>query len=132
MFTTSCKLRAYEINHFQQDTADDIKRLDQDPPLRITRERKIKNVINMQNLRRAERELLNGGSVMDFLRKARHTFGNANKKYFKLLLEALENDAELGGDIQDEEEEPAPVQVEYILFTTSCELHQLFVQFDNN
>ena len=68
----------------------------------------------MQNLRRAERELLNGGSVMDFLRKARHTFGNANKKYFKLLLEALENDTELGGDIQDEEEEPAPAQVEYI------------------
>ena len=86
----------------------------------------------MQNLRRAERELLNGGSVMDFLRKARHTFGNANKKYFKLLLEALENDTELGGDIQDEEEEPAPVQVEYILFTTSCELQNLSASFDNN
>ena len=69
----------------------------------------------MQNLRKAERELLNGGTVMDFLRKARHTFGNANKKYFNLLLEAIENDAELGGDIQDEDEEEeaaaAPVQV---------------------
>ena len=40
---------------------------------------------------------------------ARHTFGKANKRYFKLLLEAIENDSELGGDIQDDEE-PAPVQ----------------------
>ena len=42
---------------------------------------------------------------MAFLRRARHTFGNANKKYFTKLLEAIENDAQLGGDIQEDEEE---------------------------
>ena len=64
-------------------------------------------------LRKAERELESGGTVMAFLRKARHTFGNANKKYFTKLLEAIENDAELGGDIQEEEEqEEVPVQVQ--------------------
>ena len=95
-----------------EDTSHDIGRLSRDPPVRITREAKIKNVINRQNLRKAERELENGGTVMTFLRKARHTFGNANKKYFTKLLEAIENDAELGGDIQEEEEqEEAPVQV---------------------
>ena len=49
---------------------------------------------------------------MDFLRKARHTFGKANKKYFKLLHEAIENDTEFGGVIQDYEEEEAPIQDE--------------------
>ena len=47
-----------------------------------------------------------------FLWKARYTFGNANKKYFAKLLEAIENDAELGGDIQEEEDEEAAVQVQ--------------------
>ena len=50
------------------------------------------------------RELESGGTVMAFLWKARHTFGNANKKYFAKLLEAIENDDELGGNIQEEEE----------------------------
>ena len=75
----------------------------------LSRPQKIKNVVNMHNLRRAEFELRHGGTIMDFLRKARHTFGKANKRYFKLLLEAIENDSELGGDIQDDEE-PAPAQ----------------------
>ena len=50
---------------------------------------------------------------MTFLRKARYTFGNANKKYFIKLIEAIENDAELGGEIQEEEDEveEAPVEV---------------------
>ena len=56
---------------------------------------------------------------MSFLRKARHTFGNANKKYFTKLLEAIENDAELGGDIQEEEEQDeAPVQVHTCMLKT--------------
>ena len=102
-----------------EDISDDIGRLNQDPPKRITREVKIKNVINMQNLRKAERELESGGTVMAFLRKARHTFGNANKKYFSKLLEAIENDAVLGGDIQEEEEqEEAPVQVRICMLKT--------------
>ena len=95
-----------------EDTSYDIGRLSRDPPVRITREAKIKNVINRETLRKAERELENGGTVMAFLRKARHTFGNANKKYFTKLLEAIENDAELGGDIQEEEDEEAAVQVQ--------------------
>ena len=61
---------------------------------------------------------------MTFLRKARHTFGNANKKYFTRLIEAIENDAELGGEIQEDvdKEEEAPVEVHInmlkILFST--------------
>ena len=102
-----------------EDTSDDIARLSQDPPGRISREVKIKNVINMLNLRKAERELENGGSVMTFLRKARHTFGNANKKYFTKLIEAIENDAELGGDIQEEEDpEETLVQVNTSMLKT--------------
>ena len=92
-----------------EDVSGDIGHLNQDPPLQISRPQKIKNVVNMHNLRRAEFELRHGGTIMDFLRKARHTFGKANKRYFKLLLEAIENDSELGGDIQDDEE-PAPAQ----------------------
>ena len=81
-----------------------------------------RNVINRQNLRKAERELEGGGTVMAFLRRARHTFGNAIKKYFTKLLEAIENDAQLGGDIQEDEDEQeeAPVQVyELILINVS-------------
>ena len=88
-----------------EDTTDDIARLSRDPPGRISRDVLIRNVINRQNLRKAERELEGGGTVMAFLRRARHTFGNANKKYFTKLLEAIENDAQLGGDIQEDEEE---------------------------
>ena len=105
-----------------EDTTDDIARLSRDPPGRISREVPIRNVINKQNLRRAERELESGGTVMAFLRKARHTFGNANKKYFTKLIEAIENDAQLGGDIQEDEDEQeeAPVQVyELILINVS-------------
>ena len=110
-----------------EDTSNDIGRLNRDPPGRITREVKIKNVINMQNLRKAERELENGGSVMCFLRKARHTFGNANKKYFTKLIEAIENDAELGGDIQEEEEQDeAPVQVHTCMLKTMKTLCQSY------
>ena len=66
----------------------------------------------MLNLRKAEREQESCETVMAFIRKARHTFGNANKKYFSKLLEAIENDDELGGDIQEEEEqEETPAQV---------------------
>ena len=66
----------------------------------------------MANLRRAEAELLQGGSSMAFLRKARHTFGKHNKKYFEILEAAIEYDAELGGDIMiDEEEEQPPAHV---------------------
>ena len=95
-----------------EDISGDIGRLSQDPPLRITRPPRIKNVVNMANLRRAEAELLQGGSSMAFLRKARHTFGKHNKKYFEILEAAIEYDAELGGDIMiDEEEEQPPEHV---------------------
>ena len=93
-----------------EKTSDDIGRLDADPPIRITRPQRIKNVINQSNLRKAERELQDGGSVMEFLRKARHSFGKVNKKYFSLLQAAIEEDGELGGDIQ-EIEETLPVNV---------------------
>ena len=96
---------ALKIWEVFEDTTDDIARLSRNPPGRIARDVPIRNVINKQNLRRAERELEAGGTVMAFLRKARHTFGNANKKYFTKLMEAIENDAQLGGDIQEDEEE---------------------------
>lgn len=88
-----------------EKASDDIGRLDADPPIRITRPQRIKNVINQSNLREAERELQHGGSVMQFLRKARHSFGKVNKKYFTLLQAAIEEDDELGGEIQEDEED---------------------------
>ena len=109
-----------------EDTTDDIARLSRDPPGRIARDVPIKNVLNVQNLRKAERELESGGTVMTFLRRARHTFGNANKKYFTKLMEAIENDAELGGDIQEDEEEQeeasVPVNTSLLktVFSTLC------------
>ena len=91
-----------------EDISGDIGRLSQDPPVRVARPQRIKNVVNMANLRCAEAELMAGGSSMQFLRKARHTFGRRNKKYFEILQKAIEQDAELGGDIVVEEEEEEP------------------------
>ena len=63
-------------------------------------------MINKAKLRRAETELLAGGDNMTFLRKARHTFGTRNKKYFELLEAQIDYDEQLGGDIEDEEDQP--------------------------
>ena len=89
-----------------EDVENDIGRLNQVPPLPISRPTRIKNVINKAQLRRAETELLAGGDNMTFLRKARHTFGTRNKKYFELLEAAIDYDEQLGGDIEDEEDQP--------------------------
>ena len=92
-----------KVHDILEKTSDDIGRLDADPPIRITRPQRIKNVINQKNLREAERELESGGSVMQFLRKARHSFGKVNKRYFNLLQAAIEEDDQLGGDIEDDD-----------------------------
>ena len=89
-----------------EDVENDIGRLNQVPPLPISRPTRIKNVINKAQLRRAETELLAGGDNMTFLRKARHTFTTRNKKYFELLEAAIDYDEQLGGDIEDEEDQP--------------------------
>ena len=108
-----------------EDTSNQMGRLDADPPIRITRPPKVKNVINQANLRAAERDLERGGSVMDFLRKARHTFGKVNQKYFNLLMTTLEEDNEIGGEIQEIEEEEAPAQVVHV------ESFEFFVVIEN-
>ena len=68
-------------------------------------------MINKAKLRRAETELLAGGDNMTFLRKARHTFATRNKKYFVLLEAAIDHDEQLGGDIEDDEEDQPPEPV---------------------
>ena len=94
-----------------EDTSLQIGRLDADPPIRITRPPKVKNVINQAKLRAAEQELLRGGSVMDFLCTARHTFVMVNQKYFNLLITTIEEDNEIGGEIQLDEDDDAPAEV---------------------
>ena len=42
---------------------------------------------------------------MEFLRTARHTFGRVNQKYFNLLINTIEEDNEIGGEIQEIQEE---------------------------
>ena len=104
-------------------------RLDADPPIKISRPQKIRNVINSQRLKKAEEKLRNqqGPSnerytPMQFLRVARHTFTLSNRKYFKQLEETLTEDPSLGGDIETNEEQEEQVKNTVIPFT----------YFDNN
>ena len=48
---------------------------------------------------------------MEFLRTARHTFGRVNQKYFNLLITTIEEDNEIGGEIQLDEDDDAPAEV---------------------
>ena len=73
---------------------------------------KFRNVINSQRLKKAEEKLRNqqGPSnedytPMQFLRVARHTFTQSNRKYFKQLEASLTEDPNLGGDIEPHEVE---------------------------
>ena len=101
-----------------------------DPPVRITRPPKVKNVINQTKLRAAERELQRGGSVMEFLHTARHTFGRVNQKYCNLLINTIEEDDEIGGEIQEiQEEDDAPAEVGHGILqlkTIDCKLNTCY------
>ena len=98
-----------------------MRRLDRGTQIR--RPKKVKSVINTEKLRKAEMKLrigADGYTPMKFLREASYTFSTTNKKYFAQLLKSLEEDPELGGDIQDEEddEDDEPEQVT-LQFSTS-------------
>ena len=88
-----------------------MERLDRDPPIKITRKIKIRNILNNERLRKAEQKLRNGGihddgySPMQFLRVARYTFATSNRKYFKQLQESIEEDPNLGGEVVSDEED---------------------------
>ena len=90
-----------------------MQRLDSDPPLRIRRTTALKNVINTERLRKAELKLrigADGYTPMKFLQEVSHGFSTSNKKYFAQLIENLDEDPDLGGDIHEEEEEEAEVK----------------------
>ena len=88
-----------------------MERLDRDPPIKITRKIKIRNILNNERLRKAEQKLRNGGihddgyTTMQFLRVARYTFATSNRKYFKQLQESIEEDPNLGGEVVSDEED---------------------------
>ena len=79
-----------------------MKRLDRG--LKIRRDQKVKNVINTERLRKAERKLrmgADGYTPMKFLQEASHTFSTSNKNYFSQLADHLDDDPLIGGDIQE-------------------------------
>ena len=87
--------------------------------VKIRRPKKKRNVLNSRRLRMAEQKLRagrNGYDAMAFLREASHSFRESNAEYFSRLLESLDDDPDLGGDIPDDEsdqdEENAEEQVE--------------------
>ena len=85
-----------------EDVAKDMQSLEHG--VRIRRPRKTKNVLNTRRLRNAEQKLRtgrNGYDAMAFLREASHSFRESNKEYFSRLLQDLDDDPLLGGDIDD-------------------------------
>ena len=91
-----------------------MQRLDSDPPLRIRRTTKLKNVINTERLRKAEMKLrigAHGYTPLKFLQEVSHSFSTSNKKYFAQLIENLDDDPILGGDIQEHEGEDDDTEV---------------------
>ena len=109
-----------------QDTLADMRRLDNN--LAIRRRGRVKNVVNTEKLRKAEMKLRDGAAgytPMKFLREASHSFSTSNKKYFGLLIETLDEDPLLGGDVHtvddesDEEDDSVPVNILLHSFSTS-------------
>ena len=86
-----------------EDTSLQMSRLDNN--VKITRRQKMKNVLNTQRLRAAEDKLQRGiYSPMEFLRAASYSFAKTSQHYFTQLQENLENDPELGGEIQSDDD----------------------------
>ena len=82
-----------------------------DNNVKITRRQRIKNVLNTQRLRAAEDKLLRGVyTPMEFLRTASYSFAKTATKYFIQLLESLDDDPELGGEILSENEGDEDIQ----------------------
>lgn len=101
-----------------------MQRLDSDPPLKIRRTTRLKNVINTERLRRAELKLrigANGYTPLKFLQEVSHSFSTSNKKYFAQLIENLDEDPILGGDIQEDEDGDEEVITNAVLFPTVLE-----------
>ena len=87
-----------------EDTAGDMARLDQGVTIR--RPPKSKNVRLTQRLRAAEDKLRREDyTPMKFLRVASFTFSTSNKSYFTQLLQNLDDDPDLGGEIPSDEED---------------------------
>ena len=87
-----------------EDTAGDMARLDQGVTIR--RPPKSKNVRLTQRLRAAEDKLRREDyTPMKFLRVASFTFSTSNKSYFSQLLQNLDDDPDLGGEIPSDEED---------------------------
>ena len=75
--------------------------------VKIRRPKKTKNVLNARRLRIAEQKLLagrNGYDAMAFLREASHSFRESNAEYFSRLLENLDDDPLLGGDVPEDDQ----------------------------
>ena len=91
-----------------------MRRLDNN--LAIRRRGRVKNVVNTEKLRKAEMKLrvgVEGYTPMKFLREASYSFSTSNKKYFGLLIDTLDEDPLLGGDMQhveDDSEEDEEVE----------------------
>ena len=72
-------------------------------------------MINTERLRRAERKLrmgADGYTSMKFLREASHTFSTTNKNYFAQLVDQLDDDPLMGGELQeDDESDGEPTEV---------------------
>ena len=84
------------------DAQNDMGRLDYN--LKITEGRKNKNVLNTERLRTAERRLGDSYTSRQFLEVASHTFNITNKRYFRELEAALEDDPLRGEDEEDNDD----------------------------
>ena len=75
--------------------------------VKIRRPKKTKNVLNARRLRIAEQKLIagrNGYDAMAFLREASHSFRESNAEYFSNLLENLDDDPLLGGEVPEDDQ----------------------------
>ena len=91
-----------------------MQRLDNDPPLKIRRTTRLKNALNTERLRKAEFKLRIGAAgytPMKFLQEVSHSFSTSNKKYFAQLIENLDEDPIMGGDIHEHEDEDDDAEV---------------------
>ena len=97
-FWTLCE----KIHEAFSDIEKDMCRLDLG--LKISERRKNKNVLNNERLKTAERRLGETYTSRQFLKVATHTFNITNKRYFKELETALDDDPLRGDDEETDDD----------------------------
>lgn len=93
--------------------------------VKIRRPKKPKNVLNSRRLRNAEQKLRagrNGYDAMAFLREASHSFRESHAEYFSQLLQNLDEDPLLGGEVPEDDQSDEDEETNEVGIISDCKL----------